>query len=105
MSPTDGRFTIVVPVVQCRDRLASHLLYQEAARGIGGKYLEVPAGLYLAWNRGIQEVQTEFTYISTVGEFITPEGLLYIRTILSTLLSRPLSPTAFIHPTKIHHRH
>jgi len=111
VSPTDGRITIVVPVFQCRDRLASHieflkslceigpdfiwvatqssddshLLSQEAARGIGGKYLEVPAGLYSAWNRGIQEVQTEFTYISTVGEFITPEGLLHMRTILSAL--------------------
>lgn len=111
MSPTDGRITIVVPVFQCRDRLASHvkflntlfeidpdfvlvatqssddshLLSQEAARGIGGKYLEVPAGLYSAWNRGIQEVQTEFTYISTVGELITPEGLQHMRTILSTL--------------------
>lgn len=34
-----------------------------------------PRGLYQAWNYGIQQVQSKYTYISTVGDSITAHGI------------------------------
>jgi glycosyltransferase involved in cell wall biosynthesis len=34
-----------------------------------------PKGLYQAWNYGIGQIQSKYTYISTVGDSITPDGL------------------------------
>ena len=34
-----------------------------------------PRGLYQSWNFGISQLNTEYTYISTVGDFITRPGL------------------------------
>jgi Glycosyl transferase family 2 len=34
-----------------------------------------PPGLYAAWNYAIGQLKTKYTYISTVGESITPSGL------------------------------
>jgi hypothetical protein len=53
----------------------SHEIAREAARELGGQILEVPRGLYQAWNSGIARATGEFIYISTVGDTITPEGL------------------------------
>ena len=53
----------------------SHKIAREAARELGGKVLEVPRGLYQAWNSGIARATGEFIYISTIGDTITPEGL------------------------------
>jgi hypothetical protein len=53
----------------------SHQLAQEAARELGGQVLEVPRGLYQAWNSGISRATGDFIYISTIGDTITPEGL------------------------------
>jgi hypothetical protein len=53
----------------------SHEVAREAARELGGQVLEVPRGLYQAWNSGIARATGEFIYISTVGDTITPEGL------------------------------
>jgi len=53
----------------------SHDVAREAARQLGGQVLEVPRGLYQAWNSGIARATGEFIYISTVGDTITPEGL------------------------------
>jgi len=120
----DGKITAVVPIFECADRLAAHLTFlkgarpvvsefvwvvtpgrdesqrlaQEAHRELGGKYLEVPPGLYDAWNAGIRAVATEFTYISTVGESASALGLDRLRTTLQTLgadvaFSPPLLPT------------
>lgn len=34
-----------------------------------------PRGLYQSWNFGISQVESEYVYISTVGDSITPDGL------------------------------
>jgi len=93
--------SVVIPVYQCAERLpdhvaslrklrslvhefiwvitisqdGSHQIAREAARELGGQILEVPLGLYQAWNSGIAQATSEFIYISTVGDTITPEGL------------------------------
>ena len=38
-------------------------------------FLQHPPGLYESWNFGIQQLKTEFAYISTVGDTITRHGL------------------------------
>ena len=53
----------------------SHEVAREAARKLGGQVLEVPRGLYQAWNSGIALATGDFIYISTIGDTITPEGL------------------------------
>ena len=53
----------------------SHITAREAAKELGGQILEVPRGLYEAWNSGIARATGEFIYISTVGDTITVEGL------------------------------
>ena len=95
--------TVVVPVWQCAERLTkhfavvrdlvaagcsiiwvashsadnSHQLAQEEAERFRSRYLLTPRGLYASWNRGIREVISPYTYISTVGERIEPNGLEY----------------------------
>ena len=34
-----------------------------------------PRGLYQAWNYGIDQIQSKYTYISTVGDSVTADGL------------------------------
>ena len=53
----------------------SHEIVRQAAQELGGHVLEVPRGLYQAWNSGIARATGEFIYISTVGDTITPGGL------------------------------
>lgn len=53
----------------------SHGVARGAAKELGGQILEVPRGLYQAWNSGIALASGDFTYISTIGDTITPEGL------------------------------
>lgn len=53
----------------------SHQIAREAAKELGGQVLEVPRGLYQAWNSGIARATGDFIYISTIGDTITPEGL------------------------------
>ncbi len=95
---------MVVPVWQCADRLQkhfevvrrlagagcstvwvaslsddnSHQLAQREAKRIGGRYILTPRGLYKSWNKGIKESRTPYTYISTVGESVFPEGLAHL---------------------------
>lgn len=40
----------------------------------GLQITEYPPGLYASWNHGICQLNTEFCYISTVGDFLTREG-------------------------------
>lgn len=96
-----SEITVVVPVWQCAERLqkhfevvrrlatagcptiwvcswsedGSHQLAKEESEKCGGRYFLTPRGLYTSWNKGIQESYTLYTYISTVGESIQPEGL------------------------------
>jgi hypothetical protein len=53
----------------------SHEIAREAAMELGGQILEVPRGLYQAWNSGISLASGDFIYISTIGDTITPKGL------------------------------
>ena len=53
----------------------SHEIARKAAIELGGQILEVPRGLYQAWNSGIGLASGNFIYISTIGDTITPEGL------------------------------
>ena len=104
----DGKITCLVPVYECADRLADHLRTVRALEEIcdailwvvtpgvddsvrmvqnelgarGGQYLEVPRGLYEAWNLGISQVTTEFIYISTVGDAVATDGLALLRACL-----------------------
>ena len=99
-----SEITVVVPVRQCADRLqkhfeivrrlasagcptvwvcsssedGSHQLAKKESERIGGRYFLTPRGLYQSWNMGIKESRTPFTYISTVGESILPEGLAHL---------------------------
>jgi len=53
----------------------SHITAREAAKELGGQVLEVPRGLYQAWNSGIARATGDLIYISTIGDTITPDGL------------------------------
>lgn len=53
----------------------SHEIVRQAAQELGGQVLDVPRGLYQAWNSGIARATGDFICISTVGDTITPEGL------------------------------
>jgi hypothetical protein len=58
------------------------------------RIFEHPPGLYQSWNYGIQQVQAEYCYISTVGETITLEGLQHLAEVINKLrcdvvVSRP----------------
>lgn len=100
--------TVLIPVFACADRLPGHLpsiqtlresgatllwvitasedgsdrLARQAQKTLGGTILEVPRGLYEAWNLGLKVVTTPFTYISTVGESVSPRGLEQLRECL-----------------------
>jgi hypothetical protein len=58
------------------------------------RILQHPPGLYQSWNYGVQQVQAEYCYISTVGETITLEGLEHLTEVMRSLrcdvlVSRP----------------
>ena len=53
----------------------SHEIAREAAKELGDQILEVPRGLYQAWNFAIARATGDCIYISTIGDTITPEGL------------------------------
>ena len=99
-----SEITVVIPVWQCAERLqkhfevarrlsaagcptvwvctwsedGSHQLAKEESEKCGGRYFLTPRGLYKSWNKGIKESRTPYTYISTVGESILPEGLAHL---------------------------
>jgi len=100
--------TVLIPVYECADRMdehrklmrklapligemlwvatrsidGSHELARQAAKETGGQYLEVPPGLYAAWNAGITKASRRYLYISTVGEEISVEGLSSMRSLM-----------------------
>jgi hypothetical protein len=56
--------------------------------------VEHPPGLYASWNYGINQITSEFCYISSVGDSITREGIDHLATAASrlncdVLVSRP----------------
>lgn len=44
--------------------------------------LSHPPGLYPSWNHGISRARAPFTYISTVGDLITPSGLRHLHEVI-----------------------
>lgn len=46
------------------------------------RILQHPPGLYQSWNHGIQQIQAENCYISTVGESITLAGLEHLSEVM-----------------------
>jgi hypothetical protein len=111
---------VVVPTLNVRTALPSHLaqmqtwthlveeivvvdayssdgtleLLRKELRHPWVKFLECPPGLYQAWNLGIQHLDARFTYISTVGDTITAEGLQHLAATAQELkgdvvISRP----------------
>lgn len=116
--------SLVIPVYQCTERLpehidclrmlkpmvheliwvitespdGSHQLARGAAKEIGGKVLEVPRGLYQAWNSGIAAAAGEFIYISTVGDTIQTEGLATLRRTLEETGADMVFSPPIIHP-------
>lgn len=99
MNPSS--ISVIIPVYQCAERLPEHIdclrrlrpmvhefiwaitdspdrsheIAREAAKELGDQILEVPRGLYQAWNSAIARATGECIYISTIGDTITPEGL------------------------------
>ena len=48
------------------------------------RVLSHPPGLYPSWNHGIVSVRAPYTYISTVGDLITVEGLRHLHHVIET---------------------
>ncbi len=46
------------------------------------RLLRHPRGLYQSWNYGLQQLTTEFAYVSTIGDTIAPEGLPHLLGVL-----------------------
>ena len=47
--------------------------------------MEHPPGLYQSWNHGIQQIQAEYCYVSTVGESITGDGVKHLSDMMERL--------------------
>jgi len=96
-----GRLGVVLPTLDCAGLIGEHIAtmqkwldlaaqvvvvdsgssdgtFEIIAQQLKHRGLSVhtrPKGLYEAWNFGVSQLRTEFTYISTVGDSITREGL------------------------------
>ncbi len=58
------------------------------------KILSHPPGIYASWNYGLRQISSKYTYISTIGDLISREGLLHLvetadRFQADVVLSRP----------------
>lgn len=42
------------------------------------RFFSHPRGLYQSWNYGIQQLRSTYTYISTIGDSISPDGLAHL---------------------------
>jgi hypothetical protein len=72
--------------------LKSHLPHPNIA------FVSHPPGLYSSWNFGIQQLQTRFTYIATVGDTITRAGITELVGIAETLQADVIiSKPTFVH--------
>src|SRR5689334_10733893 len=48
------------------------------------RLLRHPRGLYQSWNFGIRNITKKYTYISTVGDSMTRDGLLRLHKVAET---------------------
>lgn len=61
------------------------------------RFFSRPRGLYQAWNYGIDQVRAPYTYISTVGDTISREGLQHLHAVAAGLdAGVVISPPRFI---------
>ncbi len=61
------------------------------------RFFTRPKGLYESWNYGIAKVKSRYTYISTIGDALTREGLEHLYAVAnSTEADVVISPPKFI---------
>src|SRR5688500_6781734 len=41
------------------------------------EFIQRPPGLYAAWNAGIGELKSRYTYVSTIGDTISRDGIVH----------------------------
>jgi glycosyltransferase involved in cell wall biosynthesis len=114
---------VVVPTLNCANLLEGHLNSLESwldtadeivvvdshsedgtwdmvrSRLAGPKttFYQRPKGLYQAWNYGVSRLSAQLTYFSTVGDYITKEGLDHLRQVADTTYADVvISPPAFV---------
>src|SRR5665213_1424460 len=95
---------VVLPIFNCADALKGHLdtmedwldivqeivvvdshsndgsleLIQQRLKHPSLRIFQQPRGLYQSWNFGISQITSKYTYISTVGDLITREGIKHL---------------------------
>jgi glycosyltransferase involved in cell wall biosynthesis len=95
---------VVIPTYNCADRLPEHIqnmsewlsqaeevvvvdsfstdgTFEILSKQLKHSRLRIhqrPRGLYECWNYGIRQINAEYTYISTIGDHLIPEGLLWL---------------------------
>ena len=67
-----------IVVVDSHSKDGSLKLIQERIKHPGLRIFQNPRGLYQAWNLGISQITSKYTYISTVGDLITREGIKHL---------------------------
>jgi hypothetical protein len=94
--------SVIIPTRNCRSELVEHLkmmhpVFEKAAQVIGvdgssedgtaevlgefiesrsnAKFLSLPPGLYEGWNAAVAEAEQPWVYFSTIGDFISLDGL------------------------------
>lgn len=93
--------TAIIPVFNCGHRMQDHMeksmewlpevaeivvvdsnsaddtlaIIKQCAGHLNPRIISHPPGLYASWNRGVAEAACPFVYFSTVGDYITLEGL------------------------------
>jgi len=70
-----------VVVVDSESTDGTRQLIRERLRHPSVRWLDHPPGLYQCWNHGIQNLHTDYIYVSTVGDGIAREGLLHLREV------------------------
>lgn len=119
-----GRLGVVLPTLDCSGLVGEHLAtmhkwldladqvvvvdsgssdgtFEIISQQLNHRGLSIhtrPKGLYEAWNFGVSQLRTEYTYISTVGDAITRDGLVHLMDTAGNLgadvvISQPL----FVH--------
>jgi glycosyltransferase involved in cell wall biosynthesis len=53
-------------------------LIQQRLKHPGLRIFSRPRGLYQAWNFGVSQITSKYTYVSTVGDLITREGIKHL---------------------------
>jgi glycosyltransferase involved in cell wall biosynthesis len=69
----------------------------QALSGSNVRFFRHPPGLYQSWNHGIAQVRSTYTYISTVGDEMSRDGLLHLVEVAEQLACDVvISPPKFV---------